>query len=197
MTPVLGLRTFEAARNKDFNVLQRHENLLSCERFLSELWGYRDILAGIPKHHLRLEEAASCRVFDRSEWISGSFNICIPIEVKSRKFSGEVIVRCPLPSKLAGSRCFGTVDEKMRTEIATYAFMQKECPGIRIPRLYGFAFSNVQVGSSIRFSHISADGLKAVHSRRTFTPIPSDWPRFSAMDPQDSSPRSSHTICST
>ncbi|KAF1733706.1 hypothetical protein CRV24_005234 [Beauveria bassiana] len=144
MTPVLGIQTFEEAKNKDFNCLERHKNVMSNQGFLSKLWSYRDVLAGIPKHHLRLEEEASCRVFAPSEWMSGSFNICIPIEVKSRSFSGQVIVRCPLPSKLAESRYPGTVDEKMSTEIASYVFMQKECPGIRIPRLHGFAFGNVQ-----------------------------------------------------
>lgn len=36
----------------------------------------------------------------------------------------------------------GTVDENMRGEVGAYAWMQESCPDIRIPRLYGFGFSN-------------------------------------------------------
>lgn len=177
MTPVLGLRTLEEARNRDFNCLERHQNTVSNQGLLSKLWSCRDVLADIPKHHLRLEKEASCRVLAQSEWISGTFNICIPIEVKSRRFNGEVIVRCPLPSKLAESRYPGTVDEKMSAEIASYVFMQEECPEIRIPCLHGFAFSNIQVGSALKCSRAAAANRpNAVHPRATLVPLPPSCP---------------------
>lgn len=196
MISTLGLRTFEDARKKDFNILQRHDNLLSKEKFLSELCGRRDVLAAIPKHHLMLEEAASCRVSDPTDWIQGSFDVCIPTEARSRNFNSDVTVRCPLPSKLAESRFAGTVDEKMRTEIASYVFMQRECPDIRIPHLYGFGFSNTQVWS-IPNSSTATDKICAVHSRRTLAALPSACPYVSALDPQGSSSRSPLTIRST
>lgn len=55
------------------------------------------------------------------------------------------MLRCPLPSKLAEDRYPGTVEEKMRGEVAAYAFMQQYCPNIRVPQLYGFSFGSKTV----------------------------------------------------
>ncbi|KAM3501888.1 hypothetical protein MY11210_009242 [Beauveria gryllotalpidicola] len=136
--------TFEQARNADFDVLQRHDNLASVNEFLCNLWKQRDTFASITKHHLHLESTASCQISSQSQWIRGSFNVCVPIKVRSRSFQKHVLVRCPLPSQLAESRYPGTVDEKMRGEIGAYAWMQRHCPQIRIPHLYGFGLSEMQ-----------------------------------------------------
>jgi hypothetical protein len=47
-----------------------------------------------------------------------------------------------MPHKLAENRYPGTIDEKLGCEVGTYAWIQRTCPDIRIPFLYGFGFSN-------------------------------------------------------
>jgi hypothetical protein len=38
----------------------------------------------------------------------------------------------------------GNVDEKLRTEAATYIWLQSNCPNIPVPRLFGFGFPGTQ-----------------------------------------------------
>ncbi|OBT57788.1 hypothetical protein VE04_01636 [Pseudogymnoascus sp. 24MN13] len=45
-----------------------------------------------------------------------------------------------MPHKLAEVKYPGTVDEKLSSEVGTYAWIQHQCPDIRIPHLYGFGF---------------------------------------------------------
>ncbi|KAF6787339.1 aminoglycoside phosphotransferase [Colletotrichum sojae] len=82
---------------------------------------------------------------DFSRCIMGSFNVCIPVCVKSTHNQGaatRLFLRCAMPHKLAESRSPGSVDEKTRCEVATYAWMQRNCPDVRIPYLYGFGLSD-------------------------------------------------------
>ena len=64
--------------------------------------------------------------------------MCIPVEVRSARLPKKFILRCAKPYKLAA----GKVDEKVSSEVGTYAWMQDRCSDIRIPRLYGFGFSD-------------------------------------------------------
>ncbi len=168
MPPALDPATFDAAKNKDWNVLQRHKNLVSKERLLAELWSNRRALAAVTKHHLGRGAGVACDVADPSAWISGSFNVCVPIQVRSpHRPDWKVMLRCPIPSKLAEEYYPGTVEEKMRGEVAAYAFMQKQCPETRIPQLYGFSFGSRTVRPCSRDSRESkqlANVLLAVYA---------------------------------
>ena len=75
-------------------------------------------------------------------WIGGSFNLCIPICVHRSPSDApySVLMRCPLPHKLAEKQYPGTVEEKMRCEVAAYVWMQENCPEVPIPSLLGFGF---------------------------------------------------------
>lgn len=79
----------------------------------------------------------------------GGFNICIPVRVSSelRRYAHTcsapadeltLIFRCVMPHKIAQ----GAVDEKLSCEVGTHAWMQSQCPEVRIPHLYGFGFSD-------------------------------------------------------
>ncbi|UNI16386.1 hypothetical protein JDV02_002821 [Purpureocillium takamizusanense] len=48
----------------------------------------------------------------------------------------------------------GMVDENVRSEVGAYAWIEENCPTIRIPRLYGFGFSN-----NTDFTHESRAGI--------------------------------------
>jgi len=74
----------------------------------------------------------------------GSFNVCIPVHVEDSASNviRKVLMRCPLPHKLAGRHYPGTVDEKLNCEAATYAWIQEHCPEVPIPHLIDFGFSD-------------------------------------------------------
>lgn len=62
--------------------------------------------------------------------------------MKFRNETRKVIMRCPMPHKLAEARYPGTVDEKLSCEVGTYAWMQENSPNVPIPYLFGFGFSD-------------------------------------------------------
>lgn len=97
----------------------------------------------------------------------GSFNICVPMLVASRFFSGKVMLRCPMPFKVTESTYPGTVDEKMRSEVGAYVWMQHNCSEIRIPKLHGFGLSNYQVqelsGRSAFFPFMHLPVFRSLH----------------------------------
>lgn len=77
---------------------------------------------------------------ETSEWIHRGFNICLPIEIldtRSQKLPRKAMMRVVLPHAVGESYSPGTVDEKVRCEAATYAWLQRECPDIPIPQLLG------------------------------------------------------------
>ncbi|KAG7148048.1 hypothetical protein HYQ46_003091 [Verticillium longisporum] len=52
----------------------------------------------------------------------------------------RIAIRFPLPYKIGESTNQGNAEEKLRCEVATYAWIQAHCPSIPIPRLWGFCF---------------------------------------------------------
>ncbi|TPX15568.1 uncharacterized protein E0L32_004266 [Thyridium curvatum] len=52
----------------------------------------------------------------------------------------KAIIRFPLPYKIGEEHYPGNVDEKLRCEAATYAWLQSHCPAVPTPRLLGFGF---------------------------------------------------------
>lgn len=141
--------TFTSARRKDENILNQLGYIPAKKQLYEKLWDSRETMSALVKHHLRLSRRDSCEVSPCESWIRGSFNVCIPVEVKSGSLCRKFMLRCPMPFKLSGRN--GTVDEKLSCEVATYAWMQGNCPDIRIPFLYGFGFSDHRHVSS--FSH--------------------------------------------
>ncbi|OAA63353.1 hypothetical protein SPI_03516 [Niveomyces insectorum RCEF 264] len=90
----------------------------------------------------------------------------------------DVLVRCPLPSKCAEHVYPGSIEEKMRGEVAAYVWMQRHCPDVRIPFLYGFAFPGGQ-----HFAHCSRVPflrrawlrVRQFVAARLHRPVPSDY----------------------
>lgn len=52
-----------------------------------------------------------------------------------------VIICFPLPYRVGEATNPGNLDEKINTEAATYAWLQRNCPEVPIPQLYGFGLS--------------------------------------------------------
>jgi hypothetical protein len=136
--------TYESAASDEDNIISKVADVAHTNTLYGYLWEQRRSIEALTAHHLGLASKDSCLVLDQCTWIRGSFNVCIPVEVKetSGSVSREVLMRCPMSHKLAEARYPGTVDEKVSCEVGTYAWMQDNCPHIRIPHLFGFGFSD-------------------------------------------------------
>ncbi|KKZ60961.1 hypothetical protein EMCG_04384 [[Emmonsia] crescens] len=74
-------------------------------------------------------------------WLHGSFNVCIPVYIKSsgrQSLPARMGFRVPLPYKIGEESFPGNAGEKVRSEAATYIWINKNCPDIPIPKLRGF-----------------------------------------------------------
>ena len=113
---------------------------------LDYLCDHRTEIEAVVSHHLNLSTTGTCFIAPRSERIDGSFNICLPGQVKPEKIHSEkrVIMRFPLPYKIGEETFPGNADEQLRCEAATYVWIQENCPDVPVPQLLGFAFSGNQ-----------------------------------------------------
>lgn len=134
--------TYELALKKDVNIINEATYPGARRQLFQKLWDQRAAIQALVRHHLRLRDQDACIVKPESQWIRGSFNVCIPVEVRSASFNKDLIFRCPMPHKLAEAKHPGTIDEKLSCEVGAYVWMQDQCPDIPVPYLYGFGFSD-------------------------------------------------------
>ena len=121
--------------------------------------------------HLGLKSNQSCRLGDFSEWMHGTFNVCIPVYIShwNRRPKNRVLIRFPLPYKLGETLNPGNMDEKVRSEAATYIWMRQNCPETPIPYLWGFG-----IGNNL---HVRAVFRNALCHMLTMEPVHSAWKR--------------------
>ena len=144
--------TLEEAMAEEHNMLHRLTYWQKRCDLLDYLSDHRADIEAVVSHHLNLNKNGACFLAPISEWIHGSFNICLPINIQSRS-SGpgkRVLVRFPLPFKIGEETFPGNADEKLRCEAATYIWIQENCPDVPIPQLLGFAFSGNQCVSYVK-----------------------------------------------
>ena len=169
--------TLKAAQKNERNILSRLKRSDCTVKLYQDLWRKRTTIEAITAHHLGRIDPSSCIVQDTVTWIKGQFNTCIPVHVHESDGSmSKKIFRCPLPHKVGEQYSPGAVEEKMRAEVATYAWIEDNCPEVPVPRLHAFAFSpNLQVNHLV-LAHLCcvfAHHLVVVHppaARRRFHP---------------------------
>ncbi|KAL4942080.1 hypothetical protein BDV06DRAFT_222499 [Aspergillus oleicola] len=74
-------------------------------------------------------------------WIHGSFNVCIPVTVEQLGTSlpaNKMALRVPLPYKVGEHYYPGNCEEKIRSEAATYIWINENCPDVPTAVLRGF-----------------------------------------------------------
>lgn len=132
---------FESAISDESNILEKLTYVPETRKIYAYLFEHTGDIQALTAHHLGVNPA-QCVVSHWEEWIRGSFNVCIPVVVDchNRQPKRTVLMRCPMAYRL--SRDIGSVDEKIGCEVATYAWMQENCPDIKIPDLLGFGFSD-------------------------------------------------------
>jgi len=168
--------TFESAIDQDGNFIHQTTFVAAQEALYRQLQGQREVMAALVQHHLNLSplHGRTIIVAGRENWVRGGFNVCIPVKVVPPPSSSSVakqilLIRCPLPYKLAEARYPGTVDEKLRSEVGAYAWMQEHCPDVRIPHLYGFGFSTQRQVIILYFNFLFL-GCSVTHLRRYSAP---------------------------
>jgi hypothetical protein len=133
--------------------LEEEENMLfrlayPSQRFEFFLWilQNRKEFEAIISCHLSLAANEICRFGEVGEWKHGSFNVCIPVYIDnwSRSPRRRVLLRVPLPYKVGESAYPGNANEKLRTEAATFVWLEENCPDVPIPHLWGFGFPGGQ-----------------------------------------------------
>ena len=142
-----GTISLQDALEEDEDILQQLSYPEKRLEFWLHLYQCRPQIANVISRHLNIKPA-DFRLAELSEWIHGSFNACIPIyiseTVQSPNLPRRAIIRFALPYKIGEAYCPGNIDEKLRCEAATYIWLQRHCPEIPIPRLFGFGFPGKQ-----------------------------------------------------
>ncbi|KAF1913519.1 hypothetical protein BDU57DRAFT_313769 [Ampelomyces quisqualis] len=131
---------FESAIDDESNILKKLTYVPETRKVYAYLFEHTGDIQALTAHHLRVNQE-QCVVSHWEEWIRGSFNICIPVVVaRNGQPNRTVLMRCPMAYKVGED--VGSVDEKIGCEVATYAWMQDNCPEIKIPDLLGFGFTD-------------------------------------------------------
>jgi len=165
--------TYEEARQRETNTLHHLTYPKAQLEFWNFLYRRQTLIQKRVAHHLNVP-SSTCQVAAPKDWMQGSFNLCIPVTLAD---SNRVLIRFPLPYRVGDKVCPGNADEKARCEAATYVWMQKECPRIPIPRLYGFALSSGQCFTAITHRPLLTRLLHSLRHRFLSwfgRPVPSD-----------------------
>ncbi|RMY93110.1 hypothetical protein D0862_09308 [Hortaea werneckii] len=134
--------SLSAATKNERNILSRLQRSHATEQLRQDLWGERTRIEALVANHLRRMSPSACTVQPTNTWFKGQFNICVVVHIQlGDQTLSKMIFRCPMAHKVGEQYTPGSVDEKMRTEVATYAWIEANCPEIPIPCLRGFGFS--------------------------------------------------------
>ncbi|KAJ5104890.1 hypothetical protein NUU61_002237 [Penicillium alfredii] len=138
--------TYAAAKEQDSNILHELGYRDQKIRYFTHLYRSRKLIQTIVAHHLGLASADTCHIVDVEDWIHGSFNVCIRVDVdgQGQDPGKRLMIRFPLPYRIGENLYPGNADEKVRCEVGTYAWLQENCPTVPIPQLYGFGMSTGQ-----------------------------------------------------
>ncbi|TQS32384.1 hypothetical protein Golomagni_07299, partial [Golovinomyces magnicellulatus] len=141
---LLGEITYASAKKEDSNVLHRLTYFKKREVFFNIIIRHEAEVKKVIARHLGLRSTAKVNVVPWQQWLYGSFNVCIKVDVESdvKDSPTQFMMRYALPYKIGEEPFPGNSDEKVCTEAATYEWLRMNCPTIPIPRLYGFGLCN-------------------------------------------------------
>lgn len=137
--------TYSWAKRDESNILVALEDYQKTVQYFTKLLKQSALIKEAAAHHLGISPGV-CEPGPFQSWLYGSFNVCIPIYVHGHK---KALMRFPILHRVGESFRPGNADEKIRCEAGTYAWLEKNCPSIPIPKLHGFVLST---GQSVRFT---------------------------------------------
>lgn len=128
--------------SEDRNLLSRLHHSTKTIDISEFIWSQRSTVEALCAHHLGLHKE-QCVVQDKTTWMGGQFNICVLLLVtEANGATRRKIFRCPMAHKVAETSNPGSMEEKVRVEVANYVFAETNCPEIPLPQLAGFGLSS-------------------------------------------------------
>ncbi|OAT14013.1 hypothetical protein BDBG_09105 [Blastomyces gilchristii SLH14081] len=104
----------------------------SRRKFYTRIYRNRDAISKLVAHHLSIyPSACQVEVEEPKKWMSGSFNLCVPVNVNTFTTRNHAF-----SSSLSRWRELFFLATRMRSQ---------ECPSVPIPHLYGFGLSTGQL----------------------------------------------------
>jgi hypothetical protein len=130
--------TLEEALDDDWDMIPTLTAFAKTREYCQHLNRNRIQLERIISRHLGIP-STDFVLLSHDHWVWGSFNICLPLDIKrtnrTSKLPLQAILRLPLPFRCGEEYSPGNVEEKLRCEAATYIWLQQNCPSIPTPRL--------------------------------------------------------------
>lgn len=151
---------YEDAIRSEADIPHERQQFMESMAFWFSVSRHRPALERLVARHLGVN-AARVKMSHLNMWRQGAFNVAIPMLVFDTKAAADaaytpspqgdmpptvpdslrrVMLRLPMPPRCAEAVYPGSILEKMRCETATYVWMQKNCPQVRIPHLFGLGF---------------------------------------------------------
>ncbi|KAM4065851.1 aminoglycoside phosphotransferase [Hirsutella rhossiliensis] len=175
-----------AEQETDFLLAVKHQH--AAEALRRQLWLQRPSIEAVVRHHLGLASDDGCTLLPQDSWLQGGFNLCLLVAVSEGACQRVVVFRCPMAHKLAEDVYAGTIDEKLRSEVATYVWMQEHCANIRIPALYAFGLKDgshfVHVGQRPLYARICRSFWRWIY-RVLNNPLLSNYSRDASVPAVD------------
>lgn len=154
--------TEEQALDDDWDMIPTLTAFAKTREFCQTLESHRTQLEHLISRHLGIPPAEFV-LLSQDNWVWGSFNLCLPIDIKSTRRSStlprQAILRFPLPLRCGEEFSPGNVEEKLRCEAGTYIWLQKYCPTIPVPRLLAVGFPAAESVCENFFSFCSIRGF--------------------------------------
>lgn len=136
--------TYSWAAEQEDNILIALDDREKTSYQFDYLWNRSFLVERAAAHHLGISPT-ECKVEEFKNWMSGSYNVCIPILINGYR---KVLMRFPILHRVGESFRPGNSDEKIQCEAGAYAWLNENCPSVPIPKLYGFALA---AGETVRF----------------------------------------------
>lgn len=145
------------ALENDGNVLTLHTQFQSLLQMYEQLWENKLAVSALVAAYIGIKHE-DIELAPFTTWKRGSFNLAVPIMIKqgndpnqNEQIPDKVLLRIPIPAKVGEEYHPGSVADKLRCEVASYIWMQRHCPEVRIPDLYGFCIPGTN-GGQVRIS---------------------------------------------
>ncbi|KAL5365884.1 hypothetical protein BJX96DRAFT_159938 [Aspergillus floccosus] len=168
--------TYSDAKELETNVLHALTLPGRQDEYFQILLQKSPALEAVVAHHLNLG-STRCHVGDPREWLSGTFNVCIPIYVDNKQ-DPTLLLRLPLPHRVGEDCNTGNADEKILCEVGTYTWLQHNCPEVPIPQLHGYGLSTGQQFTALNnlpFVTRCVESLRRCVLRFLGHPVPSKY----------------------
>lgn len=112
--------TYSVAKEREVNILHQLGYYDQQCRFFCHLVDNSDWMKAVIVHHLRLRSTDACHITEIEDWLRGSFNLCVPINIDNWKGRQQPGYPChspiPLPYRVGEGFRTGNGDERIQCE---------------------------------------------------------------------------------